>query len=117
MRIPVKERLRQWMRDWMGVTEAVNVHQKLVDEQDAVIHGLRKDMDAVIQQLNRTSLGAAELGKRLLYYEKHSAIIAGLKEKYDKDERTKREAKRREEEARQHLPPGALDPPVAQVAS
>jgi hypothetical protein len=79
-------RMRVRVRQVLDVPDTPHVVEHFT-EHGEVIDGLRRDLDAVVNQLNETGRGLVQLARRLRYYETHSAIINRLAVQFDKDEK------------------------------
>lgn len=77
-------KVRHWVWDTFDVAGVPQVVYAL-EEERKITAGLRRDLHVVTEQLNNTTINARYAEARLTYYERHSAIIQGLKEKFDRE--------------------------------
>ena len=95
----------------------------------AKVEGLRRDLDAlvaaqqaqaqlsgrVVEALNNTSIGAAEVHERLDWHEKHSAVLADSADKLRKDRKARARRAREAQEAEARAAESQPQPPLELV--
>lgn len=119
-----REKVRAYIAHWVGVHDAQEGYRNLFTYHETEIAALKKTIDEVtqllfkaVEQLNVTTRGSINTHNRLHYYERHSAILSRLRDEMDREQRKRAREAREQQEATQHLPPGALEPPVVEHVS
>ena len=80
--------LRTAIRQLLDVPDNPHVVEHFT-EHGEVIEGLRRDLDATVNQLNETTRAVVGLAHRIRYYKKHSAIIERIDNKYEREQKEK----------------------------
>jgi hypothetical protein len=81
-------RFKAWMRRWLDVPDTPHVVEHFT-EHGEVIDGLRRDLDASVNQLNETTRAVVGLAHRIRYYKQHSAIIERIDKQYEREMKEK----------------------------